>query len=133
LTASDPSYGHAGGTRALLGWDLSAWRPEAAGCGALLRTVLRVSPASFPHPAHPFGCPCSADERVRYEPLLNIPGTKALIEELKARDANDIATKIYEPDEVSNEAEPLGAHVTTINVDTEALIVWLIERGLLAS
>jgi hypothetical protein len=27
---------------------------------------------------------------------------------------------------------PLGAHFTTINVDTEALIVWLIERGLRA-
>ncbi|MBV8993152.1 MAG: hypothetical protein JO287_05500 [Pseudonocardiales bacterium] len=50
-----------------------------------------------------------------------------------AHDANDITTKIYEPDEVSNETEPLGAHFTTINIDTDALIKWLIERGLAAS
>jgi len=74
-----------------------------------------------------------ADERVKYEPPLNIPGTKKLIEELMAHDANDITTKIYEPDEVSNETEPLGAHFTTINIDTDALIKWLIERGLAAS
>ena len=74
-----------------------------------------------------------ADERVKYEPPLNIPGTKKLIEELQDRDANDITPEINGPDKVSNEAEPLGAHFTTINVDTDKLIAWLIERGLVTS
>jgi pimeloyl-ACP methyl ester carboxylesterase len=74
-----------------------------------------------------------ADERVRYEPPLNIPGTKELINELEARHANDITPRIYGPHEVSNETEPLKAHFTTINVDTGELIDWLIECGLVAS
>jgi pimeloyl-ACP methyl ester carboxylesterase len=75
-----------------------------------------------------------ADERVQYEsvsPLTGpVPGTKVLIEELRDRPGNDIATRIYEAHEVTNNELPLEAHFTTINVDTHALIGWLVERGL---
>ena len=73
-----------------------------------------------------------ADQRVKYElpPILGRPtrGTKVLIEELQAHDTNNITTEIYGTDKVSDEEKPLGAHFTTINVDTEALIAWLTER-----
>ena len=73
-----------------------------------------------------------ADQRVKYE-LPTIPGrptrgTKVLIEELQAHDTNNITTEIYGTDKVSDEEKPLGAHFTTINVDTDALIAWLTER-----
>jgi hypothetical protein len=67
-----------------------------------------------------------ADEPVRYEipatPLTpEVPGTKALIEELKEpREStadNDIVDRIYSEDEVTDD-EPLKAHFTTINADT---------------
>ena len=53
-----------------------------------------------------------------------------LIEELRDRPGNDIATRIYEAHEVTNNELPLEAHFTTITVDTHALIGWLVERGL---
>ncbi|WP_374201558.1 hypothetical protein [Actinocorallia sp. API 0066] len=71
-----------------------------------------------------------ADERVRYQPPLDLPGTKALIEKLSGRTGNDIVYKIYGTDEVNNDELPLKAHFTTINADTNALIDWLIARGL---
>jgi pimeloyl-ACP methyl ester carboxylesterase len=73
-----------------------------------------------------------ADERVMYEPPA-LKGTKALIEELQNVDGNDIVERIYSETEVDNDEKPLGAHFTTINVDTDALIDWLVERGLEAS
>jgi pimeloyl-ACP methyl ester carboxylesterase len=78
-----------------------------------------------------------ADQRVRYEiePLaLGVPGTKVLITELKDRNGEEaIKTEIYDKKQVSEDAEPLGAHFTTINVDAEALIGWLIDHGLATS
>jgi hypothetical protein len=85
-----------------------------------------------------------ADKRVQYEyeppdlPGITVPqGTKALIEELKDKEThpgNDIVEKIYpEGDgegEVNNDEQPLQAHFTTINADADALIEWLVKRGL---
>jgi pimeloyl-ACP methyl ester carboxylesterase len=76
-----------------------------------------------------------ADKRVMYEPS-PLKGTSALIEELKDLEkhaGNDIVERIYSDTEVDNEEQPLGAHFTTINADTDALIDWLVERGLEAS
>ncbi|WP_410594789.1 hypothetical protein [Amycolatopsis sp. lyj-23] len=57
-------------------------------------------------------------------------GTKELIAELEKQPGNDITAKIYEAPEVTNNELPLKAHFTTINVDTHALIGWLVEKGL---
>ncbi|MGW8375505.1 alpha/beta fold hydrolase [Streptomyces sp. ODS28] len=73
-----------------------------------------------------------ADRRVRYEyeAPLELPGTKALIEELEAHEGNDITTRIYELDEVTNEEKPLEAHFTTLNADAGRLMGWLMDCGL---
>jgi pimeloyl-ACP methyl ester carboxylesterase len=71
-----------------------------------------------------------ADQRVYYDPA-PLLGTKKLITELENRlGEENVTSKVYEMDEVTNNELPLKAHFTTINVDTHALIGWLLDQGL---
>ncbi|QNA70589.1 alpha/beta fold hydrolase [Streptomyces sp. So13.3] len=74
------------------------------------------------------------DKRVQYQPSSPLtgpfPGTEKLIEELKTTNPGRVIEKLYDATEVDDTEGPLGAHFTTINVDTGPLIDWLLDKGL---